>query len=93
VAAYAHKADVSREDEIQAMLAAMIAKFGTIDILVANAGLQRDAAFDQMTLAQWNTVIGVNLTGDFYARARRSANFGAEAWSKSSHARRERSFA
>jgi glucose 1-dehydrogenase len=65
VAAFAHKADVSREDEVQAMFARMIAQFGTIDILVANAGLQRDAAFHEMTLEQWNTVIGINLTGQF----------------------------
>ncbi len=65
VAAYGHKADVSREDEVRAMFAGMIAQFGTIDILVANAGLQRDAAFQQMTLEQWNTVIGINLTGQF----------------------------
>src|SRR5262249_27226166 len=43
----------------------MLREFGTIDILVNNAGLQRDAAIDEMTLAQWNTVIGVNLTGQF----------------------------
>ena len=43
----------------------MVAEFGTIDILVNNAGLQRDAAFHEMTLAQWNTVISVNLTGQF----------------------------
>jgi glucose 1-dehydrogenase len=65
VMAYAHKADVSSEQDVQAMFAATIAKFGTIDILVANAGLQRDAAFHDMTLEQWNTVIGVNLTGQF----------------------------
>jgi glucose 1-dehydrogenase len=65
VVACAHKADVSREDDVRAMFAATIAKFGTIDILVANAGLQRDAAFHEMTLAQWNTVIDVNLTGQF----------------------------
>jgi glucose 1-dehydrogenase len=65
VSAYAHKADVTREDEVQAMFAAMIAQFGTIDILVANAGLQRDAPFHAMTLEQWNTVLGVNLTGQF----------------------------
>ena len=47
------------------MFARMIERFGTIDILVNNAGLQRDAAFRDMTLAQWNTVIGVNLTGQF----------------------------
>jgi glucose 1-dehydrogenase len=63
--AYAHKADVAREDEVEAMFAAMLAQFGTIDILVANAGLQRDAPFHAMTLEQWNTVLGVNLTGQF----------------------------
>jgi glucose 1-dehydrogenase len=47
------------------MFARMIDAFGTIDILVNNAGLQKDAPFDEMTLAQWNTVIGVNLTGQF----------------------------
>jgi glucose 1-dehydrogenase len=39
--------------------------FGTIDILVPNAGLQRDSSLVDMTLAQWNTVIGINLTGQF----------------------------
>src|SRR5438876_6078790 len=63
--AYAAAADVSREDQVQAMFAQMIERFGTIDILINNAGLQRDAAFRDMTLAQWNTVIGVNLTGQF----------------------------
>ena len=47
------------------MFAAAIAHFGTLHIAVSNAGLQRDSAFDQMTLEQWNTVIGVNLTGQF----------------------------
>ena len=62
---YAHKADVSREDEIKEMFAKMIRDFGTIDILINNAGLQKDAKFEEMTLDQWNTVIGVNLTGQF----------------------------
>ena len=63
--AIAIKADVSSESEVQAMFQQMYKEFGTIDILVNNAGLQRDAPFDQMTLAQWNFVIGVNLTGQF----------------------------
>lgn len=58
-------ADVSREDQVQAMFAAMLKEFGTVDILVTNAGLQRDAPFDEMTLEQWSLVIGVNLTGQF----------------------------
>jgi glucose 1-dehydrogenase len=65
VQSYAHQADVSREDHVEQLFAAMIARFGTIDVLVANAGLQRDSPFPQMTLEQWNTVIGVNLTGQF----------------------------
>jgi glucose 1-dehydrogenase len=65
VNAIAHKADVASEDQVAGMFRAMVQQFGTIDILVANAGLQRDSAFHEMTLTQWNTVIGVNLTGQF----------------------------
>ena len=63
--ALAFQADVSREDQVQAMFARMREEFGTIDILMNNAGLQRDARFDEMTLEQWNTVIAINLTGQF----------------------------
>jgi glucose 1-dehydrogenase len=62
---YAHKADVSSEDQVAAMFAAMVGQFGTVDILVSNAGLQRDSAYHAMTLDQWNKVLGVNLTGQF----------------------------
>ncbi|NJN45855.1 MAG: SDR family oxidoreductase [Candidatus Competibacteraceae bacterium] len=63
--AIAIKADVSNEKQVQAMFEQMFDEFGTIDILVNNAGLQKDAPFDEMTLDQWNTVINVNLTGQF----------------------------
>jgi len=65
VKAYAHLADVSNEAQVDAMFERMCGELGTIDILVNNAGLQRDAPFASMTLQQWNTVIGVNLTGQF----------------------------
>ena len=65
VRSIAVEADVSSETDVQAMFRQVIREFGTLDILVNNAGLQRDAPFDQMTLAQWNLVIGVNLTGQF----------------------------
>jgi glucose 1-dehydrogenase len=58
-------ADVSKEDEVERMFAQAVEAFGTLHIAVSNAGLQRDAPYDQMTLDQWNTVIGVNLTGQF----------------------------
>lgn len=63
--AIAIKADVSKEDEVISMFQQAVQHFGTIDILVNNAGLQKDAAFHEMTLAQWQTVIDINLTGQF----------------------------
>lgn len=63
--AIAVKADVSQESEVRAMFDSTLAAFGTLDILVNNAGLQQDAAFGDMSLAQWNKVMGVNLTGVF----------------------------
>lgn len=63
--AMALQADVSNEAQVQAMFKQMVDAWGTIDILVNNAGLQRDSSFEAMTLQQWNTVIGINLTGQF----------------------------
>lgn len=63
--AFAHQADVSREDQVTSMFEKMKTELGTIDILINNAGLQQDAPFDEMTLDQWNRVIQVNLTGQF----------------------------
>ena len=57
--------DVSKEADVQKMFSDTIKLCGTVDILVNNAGLQRDAPFEQMTLDQWNTVLSVNLTGQF----------------------------
>ena len=75
------------------MFAAMIEEFGTIDILVNNAGLQQDAPFDEMTLAQWNKVIGVNLTGQFLCAREAVREFCAAAWCRRSPARPARSSA
>jgi glucose 1-dehydrogenase len=73
--AYAIKADVSSETEVGTMFAEMMKRFGTIDILVNNAGLQRDSALSSMTLAQWNTVLSVNLTGQFLCSRAAVAEF------------------
>jgi glucose 1-dehydrogenase len=63
--AISYQCDVSKEDEVIKMFADIVSQFGTVDILLNNAGLQRDAKFTEMTLEQWNFVIGVNLTGQF----------------------------
>ena len=63
--ALALRADVSAETPVHAMFGSMLKELGTIDILVNNAGLQQDAPFHELTLAQWNKVLAVNLTGQF----------------------------
>ena len=63
--AYAIHADISKEDDVKAMFAEMYQQYGTIDILINNAGLQRDSSLVNMTLDQWNMVLGINLTGQF----------------------------
>lgn len=57
--------DVSHEADVQAMVARARERFGTIHILVNNAGIQRDAPLVDMSLAAWRQVIDVNLTGQF----------------------------
>ncbi|MFH9010945.1 SDR family oxidoreductase [Streptomyces sp. NPDC017943] len=75
VRAVAHEADVSAEDQVVAMTGRMVEEFGTIDILVANAGLQRDAPLTEMTLGQWQQVLDVNLTGQFLCAREASKEF------------------
>jgi len=65
VRAYAHRADVSNEAEVQSMFARAVETFGTVDIVVNNAGLQKDAPFDELSLAAWDLVMNVNLKGQF----------------------------
>ena len=63
--AIAIQADVSQEDQVLKMFGQMYDTYGTIDILVNNAGLQKDSPFPEMSLEDWNTVININLTGQF----------------------------
>ena len=65
VNAVAIQADVSNEAEVISMFNQMFKEFGTIDILINNAGLQQDSPLDKMTIEKWNKVISVNLTGQF----------------------------
>ncbi len=63
--AIALQADVSKEDQVQNMFQELYKAFGTIDILVNNAGLQKDSPLTEMSLADWQLVIDINLTGQF----------------------------
>jgi glucose 1-dehydrogenase len=63
--AMAIRADVSQEAQVAAMFEQVIAEWGSVDIVVNNAGLQRDAPLHEMSLKDWQFVIDVNLTGQF----------------------------
>ncbi len=67
------RTDVSKEEEVIAMFNHTIQNQGTVDILVNNAGVQKDAAFNEMTLEQWRFVLDINLTGQFLC-AREAVN-------------------
>jgi glucose 1-dehydrogenase len=58
-------ADVSNENDVERLFARAREIMGGVDLLVSNAGIQQDAAIADMTLAQWQRVIDVNLTGQF----------------------------
>lgn len=62
---YIHKADVSNEQEVIDMFNRAASEYGTLDVLINNAGIQKDNAFSRMTLSDWNRVINTNLTGQF----------------------------
>jgi 3-oxoacyl-[acyl-carrier protein] reductase len=57
--------DVARRDDVDAMVAAMQARYGRVDILVNNAGIIRPAMLHRMTAKQWDDVLAVHLTGSF----------------------------
>ncbi|MBP0616235.1 SDR family oxidoreductase [Jiella mangrovi] len=63
--AVAVKGDVSKEDDVIGMFVAAEKALGPLDIVMSNAGIQKDAKIGDMTLDDWNAVIGVNLTGGF----------------------------
>ena len=58
-------ADVTRRAEVEAMVNHVVGEFGRLDVLVNNAGINRDAMSHKMTEEQWDQVLTVNLKGTF----------------------------
>ncbi|MEI9479414.1 MAG: SDR family NAD(P)-dependent oxidoreductase, partial [Deltaproteobacteria bacterium] len=59
------KCDVTREDQIAAMVSTAIRRFGSVDVLINNAGIAYPAPIWGMPLKRWELVVRVNLTGAF----------------------------
>ena len=76
-----HGADMSKPEEIEAMMAFAAAEFGQVDILVNNAGIQHVARIEDFPVARWDAIIAINLTSAFHATrlalpAMQAANWG-----------------
>jgi glucose 1-dehydrogenase len=72
------RADVSREDQVAGLFAEVCDRWGSLQILVNNAGIQKDASFAEMSLEDWNAVIAVNLTGQFLCAREAVRRFTAQ---------------
>lgn len=62
-----HGADMTKEEEIAAMIASVEAEFGAIDVLVNNAGMQFVAPVDEFPVDKWNQILALNLSATFHA--------------------------
>ena len=60
------KVNTANYQEIETAAKSVFAQFGSIDILINNAGITRDSSLKKMTPEQWQQVIDINLTGVFY---------------------------
>ncbi|MCC8142050.1 MAG: SDR family oxidoreductase [Lachnospiraceae bacterium] len=63
---YPHELDVTDQDSIAAAVADTVSKYGRIDILVSNAGLNRPMPLEEVTEEVWDSVLNVNLRGGFF---------------------------
>jgi len=77
--AIAVQADVSDEHEVARLFERTTSEFGRVDVVVCNSGIQKDAPVAEMSLEDWNTVIDVNLTGQFLCAKEAVRRFRAQA--------------
>lgn len=80
--AIAIQADVSKEEDVIRLFDEATTAFGRIDVLMSNSGIQKDAAIADMSLGDWNTVIDINLTGQFLCAREAVRRFRAQTVSK-----------
>jgi 3-oxoacyl-[acyl-carrier protein] reductase len=80
--AAAYGADVSKTEDVQTLVAAVVAEFGKVDILVNNAGITRDNLLFKMTDEDWDSVIAVNLRSAFVMSRECQKHFVAQKYGK-----------
>jgi len=75
-------ADISRQVEIEAMLARVTKQFGRIDVLVNNAGIQHVAPVDEFPVDKWNAILAINLTAAFHTTRLALPHMKSNGWGR-----------
>ena len=63
--ASAIQGDVTKEDDVKRMISHAVKTFGSLDVMINNAGIENEVPSEELTLEDWNKVISTNLTGQF----------------------------
>lgn len=77
-----HGADMSKSDQIRAMIDATVSKFGAVDILVNNAGIQHVEPIETFPQAKWDAILVINLSASFFATQAVFAGMKARGWGR-----------
>jgi 3-hydroxybutyrate dehydrogenase len=75
-------ADVSKEDAVRGLITATVEKFGRLDILVSNAGIQLTAPVDEFPSAKWNAILAINLSAAFHGIAAALPQMKTQRWGR-----------
>jgi 3-hydroxybutyrate dehydrogenase len=75
-------ADMTKPDEIAAMVAAAEKEFGAIDVLVNNAGIQHVAPIEEFPVDKWNAIIAINLSAAFHTIRAALPKMKAKGWGR-----------
>jgi 3-hydroxybutyrate dehydrogenase len=75
-------ADMSKADEIAAMVKTIEDEFGAIDILVNNAGIQHVMPIEEFPIEKWNAILAINLSGSFHTIRAALPQMKAKGWGR-----------
>src|ERR1700760_4873627 len=75
-------ADVGKPDQIDAMMDATVKAFGSVDIVVNNAGIQFVSAIESFPLEKWDAIIATNLSSVFYTSRRAVPLMRSKGWGR-----------
>ncbi len=77
-----HGADMTKPDEIAELVSAAVAAFGTVDVLVNNAGIQNVAPIEEFPVEKWDAILAINLSSAFHTTRLALAGMKERNWGR-----------